>query len=322
LLPGAVKNLVDLGINLDSCHGYPFRGISFSDEESSASAKISHGTGYGVRRRTLHSLLVERASELGVVFHWGIRVTGFDTRGAFVDGAYMPCQWLVGSDGQNSCVGKWTNLNSKRPRFSRFGFSRHYAASPWSDLVEVHWGPGCQMFVTPTANDEVCVAVLSHDPQLRIDRALVHFPVIAEHLKQARPRTAELGSVTALGRARGVVRRNVALVGDASFTVDGIAGLGLSLAFEQAILAADAIAHEDLTYYETAHRKISVTPWRVTRLLLLMDQSTWVRRKVLRLFARNPAMFSRMMSAHLAQTMSETLHATEILGLGWQVLRA
>jgi hypothetical protein len=53
-----------------------------------------------------------------------------------------------------------------------------------------------------------------------------------------------------------------------------------------------------------------------------MDQSEWVRRKVLRLFARKPAMFSRMMSAHLAQTMSETLDTTEMLGLGWQVLRA
>jgi flavin-dependent dehydrogenase len=177
------------------------------------------------------------------------------------------------------------------------------------------------MFVTPTANDEVCLALLSHDPQLRIDRALVHFPVVAKHLKQARPRTAELGSVTALGRARGVVRRNVALVGDASFTVDGIAGLGLSLAFEQAILVAEAIAREDLTYYETAHCKISAAPWRMTRLLLLMDQSAWMRRKVLRLFARKPALFSKMMSTHLAQP-GETLHATEMLGLGWQVLRA
>jgi len=322
LLPGAVANLAALGIKLDSCHGYPFRGISFSDQESSASARISYGTGYGVRRSTLHSLLVERASELGVSFHWGVRVTGFDARGAFVDGAHMPCKWLVGADGQNSHVGKWANLSSKRPRFSRFGFSRHYAASPWTDLVEVHWGPGCQMFVTPTADDEVCVALLSHDPGLRIERGLAYFPAVAKHLNGARPRTAELGSVTALGHARRVINGNVALVGDASFTVDGIAGLGLSLAFEQAILVADAIAREDLTLYEAAHRKISAAPWRMTRLLLLMDQSAWVRRKVLRLFARKPVLFSKMMSAHMSQTMDETLHATEMLGLGWQVLRA
>jgi flavin-dependent dehydrogenase len=322
LLPGAVENLARLGVKLDPCHGYPFRGISFSDQESSASARISHGTGYGVRRSTLHSLLVERASNLGVTFKWGSHVTGFDSRGALVDGLHAPCKWLVGADGQNSCVGRWARLSSKRPRLSRFGFSRHYAVSPWTDLVEVHWGPGCQMFVTPTADDEVCVALLSHDPRLRIECGLAHFPAVAKRLNLSRPRTAELGSVTALGRARRVVSANVALVGDASFTVDGIAGLGLSLAFEQAVLVAEAIARGDLTCYETAHREISAAPWRMTRLLLLMDQSAWMRRKVLRLFARKPALFSKMMSAHMSQTMNESLHATEMLGLGWQVLRA
>ncbi len=275
-----------------------------------------------MRRSTLHSLLVERASELGVTFHWGVRVRGFDKRSVFIDGAHIPCRWLVGADGQNSCVGKWANLNSKRPRISRFGFSRHYGVSRWTDLVEVHWGPGCQMFVTPTADDEVCVAVLSHDPGLRIEPGLAHFPGIAKHLNWARPRTAELGNVTSLGHARGVISGNVALVGDASFSVDGISGLGLTLAFQQAVLVAEAFSREDLTYYEDAHRKISVAPWRMTRLLLLMDQSAWVRRKVLRLLARKPALFSRMMSAHMAQTMNETLHTTEMLGLGWQVLRA
>jgi menaquinone-9 beta-reductase len=235
---------------------------------------------------------------------------------------HTPCQWLVGADGQNSCVAKWANLSSKPPRYSRFGFSRHYGVSLWTDLVEVHWGHGCQMFVTPTAHDEVCVALLSHDSGLRIDRGLAHFPAVAERLNGAQPRTAEMGSVTALGRTQRVTSTNVALVGDASFTVDGIAGLGLSLALEQAILVAEAIARKDLTYYEAAHREISAGPWRMTRLLLLMDQSIWVRRKVLRLFARKPALFSQMMSAHLSQTMNESLHATDVLGLGWQVLRA
>ena len=322
MLPGAVANLGGFGIRLDPRHGFPFRGISFSDQEFSASARISHGIGYGVRRNVLHSLLVERASERGVSFYWGARVTGFDAGGAFVDGAYLPCKWLVGADGQNSSVGKWANLSSKRPRLSRFGFSRHYSVRPWTDLVELHWGPGCQMFVTPTAGDEVCVALLSHDPRLRIDRALIHFPEVAKHLNSSRPRAAELGSVTALGRARGVVRGNVALVGDASFSVDGIAGLGLNLSFQQAILLAEAFAREDLNYYDLAHRKLSRAPWRMTRLLLLMDQSMWVRRKVLRLFAHKPAMFSELMSAHMAQAANETLDTREILDLGWQVLRA
>ena len=322
LVPSAVSSMNGLGIQLDSRHGRPFRGISFSDQESSASASVPTGMGCGVRRSTLHSLLVERATEVGVSFRWGVHVSEIDREGAWADGIRFSCKWLVGADGQNSLVAKWAGLSSGRSRLSRFGFSRHYAARPWSDLVEVYWGAGCQMFVTPTAADEVCVALLSHDPQLRIDRGLMHFPQVAKHLEGAQARTAELGNVTALGRARGVVRGNMALVGDASFTVDGIAGLGLSLSFQQAIFLAEALAMDDLAHYEVAHRNLTKAPWRMTRLLLLMDQSEVVRRKVLRLFARKPSVFSKLMSAHLAQDAREALQASEILGLSWQVLLA
>jgi flavin-dependent dehydrogenase len=178
------------------------------------------------------------------------------------------------------------------------------------------------MFVTPTAADEVCVALLSHYPRLRIDRGLIHFPQVAKHLAGAQAQTAELGNVTALGRPHGVVRGNMALVGDASFTVDGIAGIGLSLSFQQAIFLAEALALDDLSYYEVAHRNLTKAPWRMTQLLLLMDQSEMVRCKVLRLFARKPSVFSKLMSAHLAQDPREALHASEILGLSWQVLLA
>lgn len=322
LLPSAVTSLQSLGVHLNSSDGFAFRGIRFSDERFFASARITRGTGYGVRRATLHQILVERACQVGASFRWGARVTGFDRGGALVDGERFQCKWLVGADGQNSSVAKWANLTSRRPRLSRFGFSRHYAVVPWNDLVEVHFGPGCQMFITPTGSDEICIALLSHNPQLRIDRALAHFPEVARRLQDSRPLTAELGSVTALGRTRGVVGANVALVGDASFTVDGIAGQGLSLAFQQAILLTEAFACEDLGRYEIAHREISKAPWRMTRLLLLMDRSEWVRRKVLRLFAGNPALFSKIMSAHMAEAAQETLKTTEMLSLGWQVLRA
>lgn len=322
LLPSAVTNLQSLGIHLDSGVGFPFRGIRFSDEEFSASARITRGTGFGVRRAELHRILAERASQVGVSFQWGVRVTGFDRRGALAGNTFFPCKWLVGADGQNSTVGKWANLTPRRPRLSRFGFSRHYAAVPWTDLVEVHWGPGCQIFLTPTGGEEVCVALLSHDPQLRIDRGLAYFPEVAKRLQGARPLTAELGGVTSLGRASGVVSGHVALVGDASFTVDGVTGQGLSLAFQQAILLAEAFSRDDLSCYEIAHNEISLAPWRMTRLLLLMDRSAWVRRKVLRLFAGNPALFSKIMSAHMTEIAQASLKATEVLGLGWQVLRA
>jgi flavin-dependent dehydrogenase len=322
LLPEAVANLRRLGIDLSLSAAFPFKGIRFSDDESSASTRIKRGTAFGLRRISLHNLLVQRACELGVTFLWGARVSDFDSHGARVNGAAFRCRWLVGADGQNSGVRKWASLNPRRPRLSRFGFSRHYAVTPWTDMVEVHWGPHCQLFATPTGANEVCVALLSHNPQLRIEPALAYFPEVAARLRDALPLSAEIGSVTELGSAQAVARGRVALVGDASFTVDGIAGQGLSLAFEQAAQLAEAFARDDLSYYERAHRKISRTPRRMTRLLLLMDQSAWIRRKTLRLFARNPGLFSKMMSQHLGEAEQNDLRTSEILGLGWQVLRA
>jgi len=43
LLPTAVTSLQSLGIHLTSNEGFPFRGIRFSDEEFSASARITKG---------------------------------------------------------------------------------------------------------------------------------------------------------------------------------------------------------------------------------------------------------------------------------------
>jgi hypothetical protein len=53
-----------------------------------------------------------------------------------------------------------------------------------------------------------------------------------------------------------------------------------------------------------------------------MDQSVWLRRKVLRLFDLKPALFSKMMSAHMAENAQDGLKAKDMIGLGWQVLRA
>jgi menaquinone-9 beta-reductase len=124
------------------------------------------------------------------------------------------------------------------------------------------------------------------------------------------------------GRARAVVRRNIALVGDASCTFDGIAGQGLSLAFQQAIHLATAFATEDLAGYESAHARITQTAVRMTRLLLLMDRSVWFRHKVLRLFASKPGLFSKMIAIHTGSFTRDSFGAKDVFHLGWRVLWA
>jgi len=136
------------------------------------------------------------------------------------------------------------------------------------------------------------------------------------------PASTQAGAITSLGRARGVVRGTISLVGDASGTVDGIAGQGLSLAFQQAQALGEALGCGDLSHYESAHRRIMQNAARMTRLLLLMSASAAIRRKAMRLFAAHPAVFSNLISVHAGQAAPDALGAAEILDLGWRVLCA
>jgi flavin-dependent dehydrogenase len=322
LLPEAVASLRTLGIELNSSLAFPFQGISFRDENSSATAPIARGQAFGMRRTVLHEMLLRRAQELGVSFLWSVRISKFEPSRLLLSGNSIDCKWLVGADGQNSAVRLWAGLGAARYPRARFGFRRHYRVAPWIDLVEVHWGRRCQMFVTPTAADEVCIALISNDPRLRIERALGQFPRVAQHLRNASAVMAEGGAITALGSARRVARGNVALVGDASCSIDGIAGQGLSLAFQEALALGDALAHGDLRSYARAHREITKVAVRMTELLLLLDRSAWIRRKTLRLFASQPALYSKMMSVHTGAASAGSLRARELLGLSLRVLSA
>jgi len=321
LLPEAVKALGTLGIKLNSTLAFQFSGLRFSDEFSSASAEITRGQAFGLRRVSLHQLLIDRAMELGVRFRWGARVTDFNSSGVIASGEMFRCKWIVGADGQRSAVRRIARIGS-RYTLSRFGFRRHYKISPWANVVEVRWGHRCQMFVTPVSADEVCVALLSNSPRVRIDRALDQFPDVASRLHGVPAVSAESGTVTALSCATTVARGNVALVGDASCTIDGIAGQGLSLAFQEAIHLAEAFARNDLGYYKSAHRRVTRTAILTTLLLLVMDRSNWVRRKALRLFARDPGLFSRMISIHTGESSADALGMEEIFNLGWRVISA
>jgi menaquinone-9 beta-reductase len=322
LLPESVSALRNLGIDLNVAPNSPFSGIRFTDSDSSVSAKFCGAAAYGVRRTTLHRLLAERAAAVGVTLLWGTHIRALDSVSAQVDGRRIFFRWLIAADGLNSTIRRRTGLDSLFQTQGRFAFRRHFALTRWSDLVEVHWGDNCQIVVTPTSPDEVCVALFTSDHGTRIERALAQFPALACRVAGARPTSGESGSRTVLARARCVVRGNVALVGDAACSIDGIAGQGLHLAFRAARHLAEALAAEDLRPYAWAHRELTRTPVHVTRLMLLMARSRWIRQKALRMFAAKPGLFASMMSLHAGMTESTALSIQDLFGLGWRVLRA
>ena len=127
--------------------------------------------------------------------------------------------------------------------------------------------------------------------------------------------------MTALRILPGVARGRVALVGDASGTVDAVTGHGLSLSFQQAIPLAEAMKRSDLAHYRDAHKKISTVPIMMTRLMLLMDGSDWIRRRTIRMFQSTPGLFTRMLAIHSEAMPLSSVGVSEIAGFGWKFLR-
>ena len=191
-MPDSRESLARLGVVLDESEGHLFRGIRFQNSLHRVDARFSRGAGIGVRRPHLHALLASRAEEAGARLLWNSRVQlsgsepGADgLRTALVDGHSVRFRWLIGADGQASSVRRWAGLDGARKRSLRYGFRTHYRVAPWSDLVEVHWGRGGQLYITPVAADCVCVVFITRNPRCDRTAILSEFPEIAHRLEGA-----------------------------------------------------------------------------------------------------------------------------------------
>ena len=321
LMPDSLEALRHLGVTIGSEQSFPFRGIRFLTRATSVSASFPSGCGLGMRRTELHQLLADRAAEAGVHFLWGARVSGISSEGVVVNGGLLRSRWIVGADGQNSHVRRWADLDAFHSYRRRFGFRRHYLVTPWSDCVEIYWGSGFQFYITPVSPREVCMVLISRHRHLRIDRALDDFPELRERLNGARPANAERGAVTVSCRFKHVVRDRVALIGDASGSVDAVTGEGICLAFQQAVKLADALTAGDLSLYATGHRCLMRRPFFMADTMLLLDRFPGFRDRVMRALAAKPAIFSALLATHIG-ARSPAAIVTNALPLGWQMLTA
>jgi flavin-dependent dehydrogenase len=322
LMPDGLAALTRLGIRLNPQHFFPFRGIRFVGSGASVDASFPNGTGAGIRRTYLHQALIDRADESGATLLWGVRVKGLSESGVMLDGGATQCRWVVGADGENSRVRQWAGLESARAASLRFGFRRHYRIAPWTDCVEIYWGSGCQIYVTPIGREEICVVVISRDSHLRLDEVLPMFPELSGRLQGAPATTTERGAISATRRLARVHRGRVVLVGDASGSVDAISGEGLRLGFEQGMALASALVDGDLRAYAAAHRRLARRPAFMAALMLSMDRSDWLRRRALRALFSEPRIFASQLAMHVGAASTTDFIRRSMLPLGRHILTA
>jgi menaquinone-9 beta-reductase len=299
LMPDGREALEKLGIVIPEEVSRPFRGIRFVSGNRSVEANFPSGTGTGMRRTALHEIMVSRAEAVGVKLLWQTPVKGLSSDGVVAGSELVRARWIVGADGGHSLVRRWAGLDQLSSNSVRFAFRRHYRITPWTDCMELHWGPRCQLYITPIAADEICVALISRDPHLRLDQALKFFPAVQSRLRDVENSSPERGAVSATRKLRRVVTDQIALIGDASGAVDAITGEGLCLAFKQAQALADSLEAGNLDGYQQEHRKLARQPAAMAPLMLSLDWTTRFRQRVMRAFESEPRLFERMLAMHV-----------------------
>ena len=286
LMPGAVRHLHELGVHLA---GRAIAGIRYTDGRHVVDAGFRAGAGLGVRRTTLQGALLDAALDAGVkVVDSRAAQVSADADGVSVDGRRG--RYLAVADGLHSAIR--AQLGLARPASAiapRWGTRQHFAVAPWADLVEVHWGPRSEAYVTPVGPELVGVAVLSGE-QLPFAAQLAAFPELCERLPQAGA-TSVRGAGPLLQRTSARVAGRVLLVGDAAGYVDALTGEGIAVALACARALVDCVAADDPGAYERRYLAASRRYRSITSSLLWARRQPLLASRIVPLAARLPRVF-------------------------------
>jgi flavin-dependent dehydrogenase len=315
LFPGALHAVQALGADPP---GHPLAGISYRAPDRHADHRFAAGPGRGVRRTALHEALGKRAADVGASFLHG-RVTGLRQDATGVEAEVAPggdvngtcadrigagrapvtlrAGWVLGCDGLHSTVRRLTGLDAGtgpragRPASHRYGLRRHFQVAPWTDLVEVHWSPTVEAYVTPVGADAVGVALLGPRLQLQagFDTLLrSQFPELSVRLANSTATGSVLGAGPLRRRSRRRSAGRVRLVGDASGYVDALTGEGVRVGLAQADAAVRHL--DDAAMYERAWR-IVTRDYRALTTGLLVWASSPARRAIVPAASRAPRLY-------------------------------
>jgi len=224
-MPDGVAALARLGVVATIRHGFPFHGIRFVENGSAAEACFPEGHGLGIRRRYMHQLLIERALADGVVLDGQRRWSAIDASAVEAGGRTVRCRWMLGADGTNSRVRRWAGLET--------GVEQRDAGSGCASISASHHGPtfveaplarSLPGLYTAGRTQRICIALSRRQGLACVSR-------LAGAISRTWPAacrcdTDRLYARSDLGvhRLRRVIRGRLALIGDASGSVDAITG--------------------------------------------------------------------------------------------------
>ncbi len=252
LMPEAVNLLRSMGVKLN---GIEFHGIRYLSNTRSVDARFSQGSGMGVRRTELFDAMHSRALDLGVQWHQD-KVEEVAQTSAWVETVGLRSRYLIAADGLHSKVRSSLGLQLVHQKTRRYGMRQHYYARPWTDLVEVHWLPNAELYVTPVSVDVVGIAVLGERP-LDFHEIVNSLPLIKDRLSGAAVASGLKGAGPLRQKTSARTKGRVLLVGDAAGYVDALTGEGLRIGLAEARAAVQAVASSDSKSYEREWIKIT-----------------------------------------------------------------
>lgn len=292
LMPDALRRLQRVAVDPAGCD---LGGIRYVDSGRAAEARFTDGPGRGVRRTTLAAALADRARDLGVPLLARKAGTVRSERDHVVV-ADVAARYVVAADGLHSGLrgALGLGLPARGPR--RYGVRQHFHVPAWTDLVEVHWTPAVELYVTPVGDDVVGVAALGPRP-LSLEASLRGVPELGERLAGRVPASPAMGAGPLLQRTSARVRGRTLLVGDAAGYVDALTGEGLRLGFAEAEAAVAAVVADDPARYEREWRRLTRSYRVLTHGLLAAASHPLSRRGIVPAAARAPWVFGRVVDA-------------------------
>jgi menaquinone-9 beta-reductase len=292
LMPGALAALHRIGVDPE---GRRLDGIAYLDADARVEHRFAERPGRGVRRTVLHAALSDRADALGAR-RVQAKVVSLAQSAAGVslslsDGGSVSAPWAIAADGLHSPVRRMLGLEGRPQRDARrrFGLRRHFDLEPWTSLVEVHWSPVAEAYVTPVGDRTVGVAVLGARP-LDEDDVIAAIPSLAGRLAGVPAVTEVRGAGPLLQRARSRTSGRVLLVGDASGYVDALTGEGMRVGFAQARAAVAAVRAGSTEQYERAWRTTTRDFRMLTSALVVAARSRF-RPRIVPAAVRRPELF-------------------------------